>query len=92
MESIQKLTFKKPDIMYYPLLKKNSSALIPLNKTQYNTSIDKINENKSMKNSSSCINFFISNKQMITKRNSNVKINKEEIYKMDFPSLINLSL
>ncbi len=85
MESIQKLTFKKPDIMYYPLLKKNSSALIPLNKTQYNTSIDKINENKSMKNSSSCINFFISNKQMITKRNSNVKINKEEIYKMDFP-------
>lgn len=53
MESIQKLTFKKPDIMYYPLLKKNSSALIPLN--------DKINENKSTKNFLHVKNFFISN-------------------------------
>ena len=65
MSSTQKLTFKKPDIIYYPLLKKNASALIPLNKT--------------MKHSSSDCHFFISNnKNDITNKNKKLELTKEK--------------
>jgi hypothetical protein len=86
MSSTQKLTFKKPDIIYYPLLKKNASALIPLNKTQYNSSLDKTTLNKTMKHSSSDCHFFISNnKNDITNKNKKLELTKEK----DFPSINN---
>ena len=88
ISSTQKLTFKKPDVMYYPLLKKNASSLIPLNRTQYSSSIDKNSLNQTMKQSSSDCHFFISNdKNNIMNRNKKLqlKLNKDK----DFPSINN---
>ena len=88
MSSTQKLTFKKPDIVYYPLLKKNATSLIPLNKTQYSSSLDKKSLNQTMKQSSSDCHFFISNeKNDINNRNKKLKLKLTK--DKDFPSIHN---
>ena len=55
----QKLSFKKPNIALYPVLKNSSNSLIPLNKTQYNSSIEKTTLNSSINQNSTYSNHNI---------------------------------